>query len=680
MRKFKKIIVCMFALFGITACDLFNFGPKQPDIQEITLTQTSITLNAGEDYQIEYVTAPDDVGQEHLNFEVENIGIASVDDYGYVKAKGNGTTNIIVSSKYDENVKATFQITSKGVSLYNYALNTKVLSMHVGDTKQIKKTVYPENATNKDAIYTSSDEYVATVDNEGNVYAENVGNAVITVMSEDRGIIDTCNVTVCEDDKMLKSELKYTIKDYRDNYTKYYCDDTAPTTGNVNILALPIWFTDSNQFITNKEQVRNDIETSLFGTNEETGWRSVKTFYEEESFGGIRIGGTVANWYECGKSYVNYGVKNKDDMQELIYNALADFKTKNPNFDWSLYDQDNNGYVDSIFAVYAAPTYNSLQRTEYNNLWSYFQVTNYYEKVGNPTPGSYIFSSYSCMYPSENIALSHTGKSSYFDGQGNLTLDAHVYIHEFGHNLGIKDYYDYANESSPTGRMGMQDADAYMHDPFSEMVFGWTLPYIPTESCEIWLNNFVDSGDFILLSPNFNSFGSPFDEYLLINVFSPTKLNEFDSINKYNSSGDFTANDYGVQIWHVDARLIKGDEKSEWNMDNITLVPTAQDGVMFAFTNSSKNATEDRLEPLGKDYADYQFLYLIRNYPDLSYKANYNYNGNDLFKEGDTFSMGGQFSAQFLKGDKLNQGQSLGWEIEVAHLDEEGANIRLTRV
>ena len=53
--------------------------------------------------------------------------------------------------------------------------------------------------------------------------------------------------------------------------------------GKANILVIPVWFTDSSNYILedNKDNVREDIQTSYFGSNDETGWRSVKTYYED---------------------------------------------------------------------------------------------------------------------------------------------------------------------------------------------------------------------------------------------------------------------------------------------------------------------------------------------------------------------------------------------------------------
>ena len=63
-----------------------------------------------------------------------------------------------------------------------------------------KCTVYPENATLKDLIYTSSDSSVAEITNEGVLKLNGMGNCVITVKSvENENIYDTLSVTVVKE-------------------------------------------------------------------------------------------------------------------------------------------------------------------------------------------------------------------------------------------------------------------------------------------------------------------------------------------------------------------------------------------------------------------------------------------------------------------------------------------------
>lgn len=70
------------------------------------------------------------------------------------------------------------------------------LSLEVGQSKTLTAIVLPAEATNKEVIWTSSDDTVATVVN-GKVTAKKVGKATITAASADNeNIKETCEVTV----------------------------------------------------------------------------------------------------------------------------------------------------------------------------------------------------------------------------------------------------------------------------------------------------------------------------------------------------------------------------------------------------------------------------------------------------------------------------------------------------
>lgn len=60
------------------------------------------------------------------------------------------------------------------------------LELKPEETIQLSVSVKPENATNKELIYTSSDVSVATVDEDGNITAIGEGTTVITIISADK--------------------------------------------------------------------------------------------------------------------------------------------------------------------------------------------------------------------------------------------------------------------------------------------------------------------------------------------------------------------------------------------------------------------------------------------------------------------------------------------------------------
>ena len=89
-------------------------------------------------------------------------------------AAGSATSNVA-----SVNVTDPIQVT--GISLF--APNT----MHVGTNAQCTVTISPDNATNKNVTWTSSDASIIDVDQNGNLTAKSTGTATITVSSQDGG-------------------------------------------------------------------------------------------------------------------------------------------------------------------------------------------------------------------------------------------------------------------------------------------------------------------------------------------------------------------------------------------------------------------------------------------------------------------------------------------------------------
>ncbi|MCG8700382.1 MAG: Ig-like domain-containing protein [Bacteroidales bacterium] len=71
---------------------------------------------------------------------------------------------------------------------------SKLLCM--GEPFKLNVTIEPGNATNKNVIFTSDNDKVVTVDENGNIMTVGIGNAIITVETEDGGFTDECAIQV----------------------------------------------------------------------------------------------------------------------------------------------------------------------------------------------------------------------------------------------------------------------------------------------------------------------------------------------------------------------------------------------------------------------------------------------------------------------------------------------------
>lgn len=105
-----------------------------------------------------------------------------IDNCNISSGNSTGNSNIDVT----DDAKVT-------VSLGNFSLNETAVAMNYKASHTID---YSSNYAADTLTWTSSNEKVATVDENGNIYATGTGSATITVTSADGVVNETCEVTV----------------------------------------------------------------------------------------------------------------------------------------------------------------------------------------------------------------------------------------------------------------------------------------------------------------------------------------------------------------------------------------------------------------------------------------------------------------------------------------------------
>lgn len=501
-----------------------------------------------------------------------------------------------------------------------------------------------------------------------------------------------------EPGSLTAKQASYTYADYVEN--NYYDISSTPTEGDAKILIIPIWFEDSSSYIATKsrENVRQDIEKAYFGTNEETGWRSVKTYYEEESHGILTLTGTVSDWYEDDTSYTDYATEDSghSNTVNLVKTATDWFFDNNPSEKRSDYDHNNDGYMDGVMLIYGAPDYGALGRSAqtHGNLWAYcywLQQPNYRD-ILDPGPNAFFWASFDFMYGREVYAQRTGVTRRYTSGDtSRVSVDTHTFIHEMGHMFSLEDYYDYSQKYSPGGGFSMQDNNVGGHDPYSIFALGWGKAYIPTQSTTINLKPLTSSGEMIILSPSWNIENSPFDEYLIIEYYTSDGVNFMDANYEYHKGRGYptTGNISGIRLWHVDARLLF-TRNGSYRASNWTNNPSTREGyvTMMMSNTYSGYGSEGYITPLGEEYSNYNLLQMIRNSTLVSHKSTSNMSDADLFKAGDSFSME-TFASQFVNKNELadgkalgllNTGDELGFSFEVNGFTSEYASITINKL
>ena len=207
------------------------------------------------------------------------------------------------------------------------------------------------------------------------------------------------------------------------------------------------------------------------------------------------------------------------------------------------------------------------------------------------------------------------------------------------------------------------------------------------ETTNIDLKPFATSGEMIILSPSWNPYNSAFDEYLILEYYTDLGLNEFDTNHQYMKSArknyPTATHDYGIRLWHVDARLLYSNARGELDASRITTNARIASGhVTLMMSNTYYDGdeySEQYCSPLGTSYANYNLLQLIRNNTSANYKPTDFFASSSLFKAGDVFTMS-KYGKQFVKNGKLNTNTDLGFSFEVNACNSTYASISITKL
>lgn len=468
--------------------------------------------------------------------------------------------------------------------------------------------------------------------------------------------------SLSSDDKGSTNVLPVSAKNIGDTVSTSYC----PTKGNVNVLVIPIEFSDYP--FSRYNNFSNVLQNTLNGDGaKDTGyWESVSSYYRKSSYGLLNLIYTVAPVYKTNitaqQAIAYHG--NGDNGGYFLKNSVANYKASN---NVTKFDSDRDGYIDCVIMVYSCPNYSSTQANYSDNsnsplMWAFTYWAPYTSSGSsdrswvlrdftNPNPNTYIWLSYDFIYKGSNKG------------------DCHTLVHETGHSLGLDDYYpDSTNKYYPMGGQCMMDLNILDHDAYSKLIFGWYDPVVVQESAVINIKPNATDGSAVLI-PTGNWNGTAWDEYLLLEYYRPINLNYADSFTQYPNR-PLGINDSGIKIYHVDSRLIK-------YVDNINFYYLEGElrslDTRFMYQVAASNYQKKN----GVD-GNFNLVELIdcwgRKFSATSGFAN----NLSLFKEGSTFKMSSH-SNVFPNGNKMNNGEAFPYTITVNSVTNEYAQVKIIK-
>lgn len=167
-------------------------------LETITFDLTEeLPLPVGMDTTISYTYGPAEVDDPTVVFSSDNEAVATVDQNGTIRAVSVGTAIISAQTPlgfqvYNANASVRVNVIPELIKVSSIDITNTTPAgedglIYVTDELQLAATVGPEDATYKRLVWSSADESIATVDQNGKVLCVKEGEAKIYATSTDRG-------------------------------------------------------------------------------------------------------------------------------------------------------------------------------------------------------------------------------------------------------------------------------------------------------------------------------------------------------------------------------------------------------------------------------------------------------------------------------------------------------------
>lgn len=466
---------------------------------------------------------------------------------------------------------------------------------------------------------------------------------------------------------------KYTMRQNSENQGW----NTLNSTGTQKMLIVPVHLSGESETWTSKKL--SNIEKAFFGKASETSWHSVSSYFDESSYGNLHLIGEVAPVFESSYSesdLLSYTSRIKNPpCSDLIANEYSSSSSLS-NEKRKEYDQDGDGYIDATVFIYLPkPT-----KSNADAFWAWCYASSNTASTSKPVVNNYMWASYDFINDSYvKTELFETLPSG---------IEAHTYIHETGHLLGLDDYYCYDEYKiwNCAGDRDMQSFNIGDHNIYSKMSLGWVSPYYVTGDCEIKLHSSSLYGEAIVIRDDWNK--TIFDEYLIIEYYTPEGLNYQDSKHSYDSRNKMYQGS-GLRIYHVDARLIDFSKKTyngysyspESKYTSNTIIGASNSVIHSNLTTTQSKSDRIRYLHLfdsGKRNTISHGIHGTGDY-DSSNSGNEGVKidpNKTLWTKGQTFTADSDF---FVNDTKFNNGYPVNYSITVGETDGDMITVKISK-
>ena len=167
-------------------------GIGEVEATDITINKAELDLYPEGTEQLSATVAPDDTTDPTIEWSSNDDTIASVSSDGIVTAHSVGTTNIIAKCGA---VSTSCKVTVNPILATSVSISVPEQEIFVGDRVALSATVQPDNTTNKDVTWSSSDESIAYIDEYTGVMKA-IAPGDVEITAKCGAVLTSCSLTI----------------------------------------------------------------------------------------------------------------------------------------------------------------------------------------------------------------------------------------------------------------------------------------------------------------------------------------------------------------------------------------------------------------------------------------------------------------------------------------------------
>lgn len=166
-------------------------------VEDVEVSPTSLQMCLNETSALNVSVLPVNATNKNVTYSSSNTAVATVSSTGIVTAVSAGIADITVTT-VDGGFTDVVSVSTTAcvIPVTGVNLSPAEVSMKIGESSSLTAVVVPSNATDKFVVWTSSNEAVASVNQSGVITAVALGEAIISVTTNDGGFVKSSAISV----------------------------------------------------------------------------------------------------------------------------------------------------------------------------------------------------------------------------------------------------------------------------------------------------------------------------------------------------------------------------------------------------------------------------------------------------------------------------------------------------